>query len=121
MGYADNHSADVFLMFNVNTFRQTETKNVDFLGKMFGEIYDKEFFLAYVEQKEKCVEIDEVDSIGVKEEFESDSDSLVYSKETQSEREIWHSENCREIAGLDRDTRELKNSKRSTTKTRCST
>ena len=94
-------------MFNVKTFKQTETKNVDFLGKMFVEIYDKEIFLAYVEQKEKCVEIDEVDSVGVKEESESDSDS-VYSKETQSEREIRHSENRREIAGLDRATRELK-------------
>ena len=43
-GYAENHSADVFRMFNVKTFRQTETKNFDFLGKMFEEIYDKEIF-----------------------------------------------------------------------------
>ena len=43
-GYADNHSADVFRMFNVHIMKMTETKNVDFLGKMFGEIYDKEIF-----------------------------------------------------------------------------
>ena len=48
-GYADNHSADIFSMFNVRTLKKTETKNVDFLGKMFGEIYDKENFLVYLE------------------------------------------------------------------------
>ena len=53
-GYADNHSAYVFRMFKVRTLKKTDSKNVDFLGKMFGEIYDKENFLAYVEQKENA-------------------------------------------------------------------
>ena len=35
-GYADNHSADVFCMFKVRTLKKTETKSVDFLGKMLG-------------------------------------------------------------------------------------
>ena len=35
-GYYENHSADVFRMFKVRTLKNTETKNVDFLGKMFG-------------------------------------------------------------------------------------
>ena len=96
-------------MFNVRTLKKTETKNVDFLGQMFGEIYDRENFLAYVEQKEKCVEIDGVDFIGEKEKFESNSDSSKYSKkEAQSERENRRKENSREIAGLDRATRELR-------------
>ena len=73
-------------MFNVRTLKKTETKNVDFLGKMFGEIYDKENFLAYVEQKEKCVEIKGVDIIGVKEKIESESDSSEYSKKRHNRK-----------------------------------
>ena len=79
-----------------------------FLGKNVPKIYDKEIFLAYVGQKEKCVEIEGVDFIGKKEKIESKSDFSEYSKnEAQLERVICCRENSREIAGFDRATWEL--------------
>ena len=46
-GYAKEHAGDVYRMINVQTRKVTQTRNVTFVGKMFGEIYNLEIFLAY--------------------------------------------------------------------------
>ena len=38
---------DVYRMINVQREKVTETRKVTFVGKMFGEIYDLENYLAY--------------------------------------------------------------------------
>ena len=42
VGYADHHAADVFRMVNIRTNKVSETRDVTFTGKMYGEIFDAE-------------------------------------------------------------------------------
>ena len=46
-GCAKEQAGYMYRMINVQTRKVTETRNVTFVGKMFGEIYDLENFLAY--------------------------------------------------------------------------
>ena len=43
-GYAKEHAGDVYRMINVQTRKVTETRNVTFVGKMLGKIYDLDFY-----------------------------------------------------------------------------
>ena len=58
-GYAKEHGGDVYRMINVQTEKVTETRNVTFVGKMFGEIYDLENYLAYQARHERYVSEEE--------------------------------------------------------------
>ena len=60
VGYADNHAGDVFRMVNLKTNRVTETRDVQFLGKMYGEVYDQDNFLAYIKGRDKAFDDVEV-------------------------------------------------------------
>ena len=65
-GYTKEHAGDVYRMINVQTRKVTETRNVTFLGKMFGEIYDLEIFLSYQTLHERYVSEEEFFDTGLK-------------------------------------------------------
>ena len=46
-GYAEDHAGDVFRMIKISTGRVSETRDVTFLGIMYGEIFDSDNFLQY--------------------------------------------------------------------------
>ena len=56
VGYATGHVGDVFRMVNLQSNRVTETRDVTFLGKMYGEIYDTENYIAYLKGGDKIAE-----------------------------------------------------------------
>ena len=50
----------VYRMINVQTEKVTETRNVTFVGNMFGEVYDVENYLAYQAKHERYVSEEEL-------------------------------------------------------------
>ena len=45
-GYAEDHAGEVFRMVKISTGRVSETRDVTFLGIMYGEIVDSDNFFA---------------------------------------------------------------------------
>ena len=112
VGYPDNHAGDVFRIVNLKTNRVTETQDVQFLGKMYGEVYDQDNFLAYIKGRNKAFDDVEVPLDSKIEEIEqndnqNDSLSTLNAKEEFEEMKKYISTKTKKISRLERELKRL--------------
>ena len=107
-------------MINVKTVKVTETRNVTFVGKIFGEIYNLENFLAYQTLHERYVLEEQIFDTGLKtiKEEDDEYDKETYFKEEKtsdnlsqesegSSRTVRLARNQEELDSIDRSTRDF--------------
>ena len=96
----------MYKMINVQKIKVTETRNVTFVGKKFGEIYDLEIFLGYQTLHEHYVSEEEILEMGLKNTKEEDDE---YEEETDVEEEKTSDDLSQELEGSSRTVRLARN------------